>query len=150
MSLVACDSVVSLLDETWIETDKCRDREGSLIKFDPSMVELAGRGQGKKTHLERPSLGLCLRPASTAFALLLDLIVVLPKPLFCEGWELIKEPEGFVALEVMLAAEAISCRLGQGAGNVTQLARTSRIDRAGQSNRVLMDCRLFFFRGKNG
>lgn len=59
-------------------------------------------------HLETPSLGLCLRPASTAFALLLDLIAVRPKPLFCGVWELVQLFGGFVALEEVLGADAMS------------------------------------------
>lgn len=51
-----------------------------------------------------------MRPASAAFALLLDLIVVLARPLlFCVVLEFKKEPEEVVAL----AAEAISLVLAR-------------------------------------
>ena len=77
----------------------------------PRELEVPG---GERGYLESPSLGLCLRPASAAFALVFDLIVDLPKPLFCDVWELVKEADEFVTLEVMPAAEAISFCLGAG------------------------------------
>lgn len=75
-------------------------------------------------YREAPSTGLCLRPASPVFALVVGLIVVLPRPLlFCGGLELSKVVEEFVVLAVTLAAEAMSCRWV--AGKVAQEARRS-------------------------
>lgn len=80
--------------------------------------------QGKVYYREAPSTGLCLRPASPAFALVVGLIVVLPRPLlFCGGLGFSRLVAEFVVLAVTLAAEAMSCRMG--AGNVTQEARRS-------------------------
>lgn len=81
-------------------------------------------GQEKVNYREAPSTGLCLRPASPAFALVLVLIVVLPRPLlFCEGLGLSKVVEELIVLAVTLAAEAMGCRMG--AGKVAQEARRS-------------------------
>lgn len=61
------------------------------------------------TYRGTPSPGLCLRPASALFALVLDLIVGLARPLLYSGG--LGSSEGadeIVVLEVTLAAVAIS------------------------------------------
>lgn len=68
-----------------------------------------------------------MRPASTAFVLLLDLMVVLTEPLLlCGVLAFRKEPEEVVALEAAPAAEAISRRFA--AGRVAQEASKELID----------------------
>ena len=93
---------------------------GRLMKYQSVKEEKSV----EDAYPEAPSTGLCLRPRSPAFALVLDLIVVLPRPLlFCGGIELSKVVEEFVVLAVTLGAEAMSCRMG--AGKVAQEARGS-------------------------
>lgn len=61
------------------------------------------------TYRGTPSPGLCLRPASALFVLVLDLIIGLARPLLYSG--VLESSEGageIVVLEETLAAEAIS------------------------------------------
>src|ERR1700761_7071699 len=82
------------------------DRDGNIAEVHESTGSDREERRCCVSYLETPSPppGLCLRPASTAFWLLLDLIVFRPKPLFCGELTLV-----FKLVEDMLAAEAMCC-----------------------------------------
>lgn len=101
------------LREGW--NSGCQRRVGADVGRSESVVigglVICGNRSEESMYREAPSPGLCLRPASPVFALVVVLIVVLPRPLlFCGGLELSKVVEEFVVLAVTLAAEAMSCR----------------------------------------